>query len=842
MKKRKLFGSLLVAGVLAVGLGGSILPAGAQPRTFLVTLVTGQTITVQLDVPAGTPVSQVQVPGISVGIVSIQEVGGGAPAPAPAPEGSAAPGPSGTAAAPPAPGATTEEGEEQFEDGSQDDDKKDKKDKEGKAGEAGEDSKDEAEGEDEGSSGGKRGSDGRTPQQRRRARPSEQPTREPGGAPTPSNPGFSLALPGPAPIGVPNFFIDKFRIPPFLLPIYQAAGIEYGVRWEVLAAINEIETDYGRNLNVSSAGALGWMQFMPATWKAYGVDANGDGKKDPYNPVDAIFAAGRYLRAAGSEDDLRKALFAYNRADWYVESVLMRAKLIGGLPADLVGSLSGLTQGIFPVAAKARYADDLSERATERRVARGANAAMPVESAADRRAIRIYADKGSPVTAVQDGEIVNVGQTERLGRFVQLRDVYGNVYTYAGLGEVADKVAVPKEREESAEDVKEELKLPRRDPRPTGPASAGKQKPARASDAGRTEPREPSAETDDVQLQLAKQRLFANPARSKAYKAGGREQLLETATALPGDAELAEYFSLSYGLKRDDVVLKPLRKGQRVVAGTILGKIGATGSTDPSTLFEIRPAGRGAPRIDPKPILDGWKLLETSAVYRAEGRNPFFGPDAKNASIGQILLMGKAQLQRRVLNNPRVELHACGRDDVRTGRIDRRVLASLEFLAASGFKPTVTSLRCGRESTPTASGNVSHHSSGNAVDIARVNGTPVMGNQGKGSITDFAVRRLLTLQGTMKPAQIITLMKYKGTDNTLAMGDHADHIHLGFRPQYDPDTKEGRRMEAILKPKQWIKLLDRLNDIDNPTVRRTPSEFSIDAKPRGRASEAHVGE
>ena len=73
--------------------------------------------------------------------------------------------------------------------------------------------------------------------------------------------------------GVPNFIIRKFRVPPFLLPIYQAAGIEYGIRWEILAAINEIETDYGRNLNVSSAGALGWMQFMPSTWQQYGTDA-----------------------------------------------------------------------------------------------------------------------------------------------------------------------------------------------------------------------------------------------------------------------------------------------------------------------------------------------------------------------------------------------------------------------------------------------------------------------------------------------------------------------------------------------------------------------------------------
>src|SRR5213079_1144700 len=149
--------------------------------------------------------------------------------------------------------------------------------------------------------------------------------RRPDGTPTAKNPGFVDALPGPSKAtGVPNFVIRKFRVPVFLLPIYQAAGTEYGVRWEVLAAINEIETDYGRNLNVSSAGALGWMQFMPATWKRYGVDANRDGRKDPFNPVDAIFAAARYLKAAGASDDLRTAIFAYNHADWYVESVLMR--------------------------------------------------------------------------------------------------------------------------------------------------------------------------------------------------------------------------------------------------------------------------------------------------------------------------------------------------------------------------------------------------------------------------------------------------------------------------------------------------------------------------------------
>ena len=121
--------------------------------------------------------------------------------------------------------------------------------------------------------------------------------------------------------GVPNVLIDEFRIPPFLLPLYQAAGVEYGVRWEVLAAINEIETDYGRNLRqhrrrrrLDAVHAL--------DLETYGVDANGDGRKDPYNPVDAIFAAARYLRAAGAGQDLAGAIFAYNHAGWYVDDVL----------------------------------------------------------------------------------------------------------------------------------------------------------------------------------------------------------------------------------------------------------------------------------------------------------------------------------------------------------------------------------------------------------------------------------------------------------------------------------------------------------------------------------------
>ena len=243
-------------------------------------------------------------------------------------------------------------------------------------------------------------------------------------------------------------------------------------------------------------------------------------------------------------------------------------------------------------------------------------------------------------------------------------------------------------------------------------------------------------------------------------------------------------------------MLKKLKPGSKVIAGTILGRIGRTEQKmAPHMLFEVRPAGRGAPRIDPKPILDGWKLLESTAIYRAAGKNPFWGPDSKNPSIGQILLMSKEALQHRVLTDPAIDIYDCGRRDIQAGGIDRRVLATLEFLSASGLKPTVSALHCGH-SFLTTSGNVSEHSSGNAVDIAAINGIPILGHQGPGSITDITIRRLLTLQGTMKPHQIISLMTFDGADNTLSLPDHNDHIHVGFQPLDGTDAKAGRQLNS----------------------------------------------
>ena len=309
----------------------------------------------------------------------------------------------------------------------------------------------------------------------------------------------------------------RFPGPLFLLPIYQAAAAEYDVPWQILAAVNEIESNFGADRHRSSAGAVGWMQFLPSTWRIYGVDANGDGVANPEDPVDAIFAAARYLHASGSVHDLGRALFSYNHANWYVARVLQRAVEIGSIPQDLLTTLT---------------------------------------------------------------------------------------------------------------------------------------------EAGRRDER---------------------------------------------------------------------------------------------------------------------------AVRRANGLTGYLAPLARPDSIGRVMLLNHGQLADRVLTDPRVQVYACGRDDVRAGVVDRRVLEAIEYLAFQGLRPSISSLRCGH-GFHTASGSVSEHSYGAAMDIARINGIPILGHQGRGSITDATIQQLLKLGGAQRPHQIISLMTFTGAPNTLALGDHDDHIHVGFAP------------------------------------------------------------
>jgi hypothetical protein len=268
-----------------------------------------------------------------------------------------------------------------------------------------------------------------------------------------------------------------------------------------------------------------------------------------------------------------------------------------------------------------------------------------------------------------------------------------------------------------------------------------------------------------------------------------------------------------------------------VIAGTVLGRLAETPTA--SIEFSIRPgtgADDPAPRIDPKPFLDGWRLLAETNIYNARGQNRF----ADRLGAGGVLLLSKSALQKRVLADPDISIHECGRQDIANGSIDRRVLATLAYLSAKDYSLMITSLYCGREASITTSGNVSNHSLGTAVDIAAINGEVVSSaTQGPGSLTDRVAREVLALQGTMAPSEVITLLDYPQPAG-FAMADHDDHIHIGFS-SFGDDQLAGGYVGATLGADQWERLIERLGQIRNPEVPEGVSGSALPAAEDERA-------
>lgn len=132
-------------------------------------------------------------------------------------------------------------------------------------------------------------------------------------------------LTGEAPAGFPAWEILVPQSSVTLRGYYEEAERASGVPWEYLAAIHLVETRVGRIRGLSSAGAQGPMQFIPATWEAFGEgDINDD--------RDAILAAGRYLASRGAPTDMDRALFSYNNDDRYVAAVKAYASALAAAP------------------------------------------------------------------------------------------------------------------------------------------------------------------------------------------------------------------------------------------------------------------------------------------------------------------------------------------------------------------------------------------------------------------------------------------------------------------------------------------------------------------------------
>jgi hypothetical protein len=249
-------------------------------------------------------------------------------------------------------------------------------------------------------------------------------------------------------------------------------------------------------------------------------------------------------------------------------------------------------------------------------------------------------------------------------------------------------------------------------------------------------------------------------------------------------------------------------------------------------LFQIRPAGQDAPLIDPKPILDGWVALENSSIFRAKGENPFL---ATSPTVGQVLLESKQQLEPQVLHDTSIHLSACARQDVQTGRLDRRVLTMLEYLSVSGLKPTISGIKCA-SSSEAASAHAHTASTQVAVSISAVNGVPIAGHQGAGSIADTTVRKLLMLEGAARPREIVSLTSYPGAAGAISRPSARSAIQVAFSPLTQNGAPGARLFGSPLSPAGWIRLIARLGEIPDPTVQSAHSPAAISDAPATEGS------
>jgi membrane-bound lytic murein transglycosylase B len=145
------------------------------------------------------------------------------------------------------------------------------------------------------------------------------------------NPAASANVPRPSDYA-------KRTIPASYLKLYWRVGEEYGLDWTKLAAVMQIESDHGRSQlpgvhrGTNAAGAAGPAQFVSSTWARYGVDADGSGQIDPYDPADAVTAMAAYLKASGAPQRWRLALYTYNHSGAYVRAVMDLSHRFLGAP------------------------------------------------------------------------------------------------------------------------------------------------------------------------------------------------------------------------------------------------------------------------------------------------------------------------------------------------------------------------------------------------------------------------------------------------------------------------------------------------------------------------------
>ena len=249
-----------------------------------------------------------------------------------------------------------------------------------------------------------------------------------------------------------------------------------------------------------------------------------------------------------------------------------------------------------------------------------------------------------------------------------------------------------------------------------------------------------------------RQRAYALPARPHVEKVtGGGTAISGTA----GYATFNNYYNDVYAYDSSKATLKPLRVGSKVIGGTVLGRVG----TLPAPPRQLRDPPRRQEDSGDRPEADPRRLEAARGDRDLPGHREEPADRQPRGRRRPAALQGGAPAPRP--KDPRLSIYSCGRSDIASGQIDRRLLAAMEYLVEKGFRLTITSLKCGH-SFLTSSGNVSEHTTGDAMDIAVINDVPVTGHQGPGGLPDALIKSLLQLQGTMAPHQIISLEDLPG--------------------------------------------------------------------------------
>jgi len=258
---------------------------------------------------------------------------------------------------------------------------------------------------------------------------------------------------------------------------------------------------------------------------------------------------------------------------------------------------------------------------------------------------------------------------------------------------------------------------------------------------------------------------------------------------------------------------------------------------DASLRFAIRPAGAQS-AIDPRAILENWRQL--GIALHPQGAKD--GPILAGATASDAFLLSHAELESAVLADPDIKLGRCDREQVAAGKVGSRALALLVFLSRSGLKPTVGELRCG-STKRTAKGVVTTFPPPGTIYLTAINGVPVAGHQGAGTITDITIRTLLTLRHKFAPKRIVSLMRYPGALSTVAASDYSAYIkielakpasaktskNVGAKTANAANASATRALVAnpILNTLEWQRLMTQLSTLQTPKLSTKPSGSAI---------------